>query len=152
MGVFSTILGQVKSQEFLWGLLVATVVWLVVYGVLKLILRFRKTCNRITVQDEGGNFVIYRSAFFNFLTGVFEEVPGIELNDVKLTKMGEDQVRVNLLLKAEPEADVIKIHETLRKGILKEISDKLGITSQIGELNLLIKSLPPSDEMKGGES
>lgn len=152
MGFFSTIWGVVKSAEFLWGLLVATVVWLLVYGVVKLVLHCRNSCNQISVQDEGGSFVIFRSAFFNFLTGVFEKIPGIELDDVKLMKMGDEKVRVNLLLKAEPEADVVKIHETLRNGILKEISDKLGISTQIGELNLLIKSLPPSDEMKSGNN
>ena len=56
---------------------------------------------------------------------------------------------VNLSLGAEPGADVIKIHDTLRADILKEISDKLGISNQIDEMNLVFKSLPTSDELKG---
>ena len=141
--------GIFKDCNFYYGFGTAAVLLVVAYVIVKLVLRFRKSCDKIVIQDDGGNFVIFRSAFFNFLTGVFENIPGIELDSVKLLKMGDDQVTVNLLIKAEPEADVIKIRETLRQGVLKEVSEKLGITTQIGELNLLIKSLPPSDEMKG---
>lgn len=141
--------GIFKDCNFYYGFGTAAVLLVVAYVIVKLVLRFRKSCDKIVIQDDGGNFVIFRSAFFNFLTGVFENIPGIELDSVKLLKMGDDQVKVNLLIKAEPEADVIKIRETLRQGVLKEVSEKLGITTQIGELNLLIKSLPPSDEMKG---
>ena len=32
---------------------------------------------------------------------------------------------------------------------MQEISDKLGVSSQIGELNLVFTSLPPSSELNG---
>ena len=142
------VLNHLKNPEFLWGLLVGAILVAVIYFVVKLVLYYRKSCNKIVIEDDGGNFVIFRMAFRNFLTGVFEQVPGIELNDVKLKKLESGQVRVDMLLDADADADVIKLRESLRQGVLKEISEKLGISSQIGELNLVIKSLPASDEMK----
>ena len=148
-GFFSNVTGHLTNREFLLGMLLATLLLVIVFLVVKLICRCRRNCNRIVLQDQGGNFVIYRTAFRNFLKGVLKGVPGLVLRDVRLRQLKEGKLAVNLLLGAEPGADVVKIHDTLRLGILKEISEKLGISYQIGEMNLLFSSLPPSDELKG---
>ena len=148
-GFFSNVAGHLTNREFLLGMLLATLLLVIVYLVVKLICRCRRNCDKIVILDQGGNFVIYRSAFRNFLRGVLKDVPGVVLRNVRLRQFKDGKLGVNLLLGAEPGADVVKIHDTLRTGILKEISEKLGITSQITEMNLLFTSLPPSNELKG---
>ncbi|MBR6471252.1 MAG: hypothetical protein IKS83_05610 [Victivallales bacterium] len=146
--MFSKIVDHLKNGEFQLGMLWAVILLLVAYGIVKVILLVRKSCGKIIIKDEGGNFVITRSAFRNFLSGVFKDVPGVDLNNVQMTKWKGEQIKVDLYLDAEPDADVIKLRDSLRNVVLRETAEKLGISSQIGELNLVIKSLPPSDELK----
>ena len=148
-GFFSNVAGHLTNREFLLGMLLATLLLVIVFLVVKLICRCRRNCNQIVVRDQGGNFVIHRAAFRNFLKGILKGVPGVVLHDVRLLRLKDDKMAVNLSLGAEPGADVIKIHDTLRADIVKEISDKLGISNQIDEMNLVFKSLPTSDELKG---
>ena len=146
---FCNVRDHLTNREFLLGMLLATLLLVILCLVVKLICRCRRSRSSIVLKDMGGNFVIYRSAFRNFLKGVLKNVPGVVLRDVRLRQLKDDLLGVNLLLGAEPGADVVKIHDSLRTGILKEISDKLGVSSQIGELNLVFTSLPPSSELNG---
>ena len=149
---FNNVWGHLTNKEFLLGMLLAALLLVIVYIVVKLVLKCSKKLDRISIQDDGGNFVICRPAFQNFLTGVLKAVPGVTLKNVRLRQLPEDKIRVNLYLGAEPGADIIKIHDTLRSGILREIAEKLGVKEQIGELNLMFTSLPPSNELKADAS
>ena len=139
------------NREFLLGMAFAAVVLVVLAALVKLFCLCRRGCNGIRINDNGGDFVIMRSAFLNFLRGTVERLPSLKLKSVNL-RHHRGKVVVELVVAAEPGADVVGIHNSLRNDILAEVKSKLGIEQQIEAMNIVFAALPASGDLAEGKA
>ena len=134
------------NREFLLGMAFAAIILVVLYLVVKGLRALHRRCDCIQVKENGGEFVIMRSAFRDFLKGTIDTLSGVKLKCVALTKHA-DKVIVDLYVSVVPGADVIYLRNSLRNDILVEVKNKLGIAQQIEEINVKISAMPPSGKL-----
>ena len=134
------------NREFLLGMAFAAIILVVLYLVIKGLHALHLRCDRIQVKENGGDFIIMRNAFRDFLQGTIDTLSGVKLKCVAFYKHS-DKVIVDLYLTVVPGADVIYLRNSLRNDILTEVKNKLGIAQQIEEINVKISAMPPSGKL-----
>ena len=146
----SKVSAYLTNRQFWVGVVAAAVVILVAELLVWVIRRCRRGLKAVVMQDDGGEFSVSRKAFREFLRGVVAGVPGVALKDVKLLRRSAGKVLVDLQLALQPDADLIAIHDSLRRKVLEDVQKKLGLEDRIHAVNLSFVNLPPSTQVKDG--
>lgn len=123
------------SKPFLYGLLIGAVLLFLVWVIVLCIRKSRMACKKITVPDsEKGNFSISANALETFVEKVAESFPEVQMSSLKLvsTRTG---LNMNIALRASEDANLLEIRKELRDRIFSELEKRLGIASEISEVN-----------------
>lgn len=146
----SKVSAYLTNRQFWVGVVAAAIVILVAELLIWAIRRYRRGLKAVVMQDDGGEFSVSRKAFREFLRGVVAGVPGVALRDVKLLRRSAGKVLVDLQLALQPEADLIAVHDNLRRQVVENVQKKLGLGDRIHAVNLSFINLPSSTQMKEG--
>jgi len=137
--------GHFSDGEFRLGMLFVVVLLLVI-AVAVAFFRLRNRRRRaIVISEEGGELVISRRAFCDFVRGVVSEYPLFRLvNAAFVPKDGG--FRVKLWLKSSADAELSAQHDMLRQRVVTELQTKLGLGDKVNAVDMVIVALTKAEE------
>ena len=133
--------GHLSDREFQLGMLFVVLLFLLCLLAMGLIRLRRRGRSTIVVSEEGGELVISRRAFADFVKGVVAEFPLFQLVDAWFVPVGGGHLRVGLKLKADASTELTTQHTILRDRLLGEFKARLGVGDKIGAIDMHIASL-----------
>lgn len=134
-------LDALQNNQFWLGVLVGIVVAVVLYLIWKCIALSGAQHREITVEDsDRGNFTVTSAALISFVRNAAASCKAIEITGLRLVERKEGLVMV-IYIKASPDTEVAKYLGQLRKDLIIEMKDKLGIFDQIKAINFEAQEL-----------
>ena len=129
------------KSDYAVGFLAGVVTCLVLWVVIKLIsLCSSKKPFVISNNDEKGVFTLSHHALKDFINKVVSRYSSLELKDIDVKKRKE-AYDIDIDLRANSDSDLAVFREKLPEELLSEMKAKLGVTNQIGKINIQISAL-----------
>jgi len=103
-----------------------------------LILR-RSRCSRgISIHGETGNLYVTQNAIREFVVAVMEEFSEAALYAVSLCEKGNGYT-MRIVIQVSPSAEVISLVEDIRRRIIRQVTDKMGLENPL-RVNVTVRS------------
>lgn len=138
--------GHFCDREFQLGMLFVALMFLLCALALAIIRLRRRGRDAVVVHEAGGDLVISRRAFADFVASVVTEFPPFQLVEADFAPAAGESLRVALKLKADSTTDLTSQHNLLRERLKGELKARLGLGDKVSAIDMQIVSLdsPPS--------
>ena len=143
------VVGHFCDREFRLGMLFVALLFLLCALALAIVRLRRRGRGAIVVREEGGDLVISRRAFADFVRSVVAEFPLFQLAEADFAPVGGGNLRVGLKLRADASTELTTQHNLLRERLMGEFKARLGLGDKISAINMNVVSLaspPAADE------
>lgn len=126
-----------EQDLFLQGVGIGMAVVLL-FVLILLILRRRRYSRGISIRGETGNLYVTQTAIREFVAAVMEEFNEAALHGVSLCEDRHGYI-LRIAIQVSPGAEVISLVEDIRRRIIRQVTDKMGLESQL-KVNVTVRS------------
>lgn len=108
------------------------------FVLIVVILRRRRFSRGISIRGETGNLYVTQTAIREFVAAVMEEFSEAALHGVSLCGDRHGYI-MRIAIQVSPGAEVISLVEDIRRRIIRQVTDKMGLESQL-KVNVTVRS------------